>query len=327
MIDKTISVVIPCYNEHDNIRPMYERLTAALASVTSRYELIFVNNGSHDASPLVFDELAARDPHVCVLTLSRNFGSQGAYTAGMEQAVGDCIICIDGDIQDPPELIPAFVEKWLEGYEVVYGTRVRRKGSVLRRIGYKVFYRLFKRLSYIDIPVDAGDFSLMDRRVVDVMNAMPERNRFIRGLRAWAGFRQTGIPYTRQDRQAGETSNSIVDLFRWASMGIVSFSYAPLELISFLAIFVVGLSALALVVYTALYFIVPNAPRGFQTLLVMVLFLGSIQLLCLSIIGAYLGKIFEEIKGRPKYVVQRIQNDQRSRMAGTDVERVHIRSV
>ncbi|HEV2404783.1 MAG TPA: glycosyltransferase family 2 protein, partial [Ktedonobacterales bacterium] len=280
-----------------------------------------------DASSAVFDELAARDDRVCVLTLSRNFGSQGAYTAGMRHASGDCVICLDGDIQDPPEMIPAFVAKWLEGYEVVYGTRVRRKGSLIRRIGYKAFYRLFKRLSYIDIPVDAGDFSLMDRRVVDVMNAMPERNRFIRGLRAWTGFRQTGIPYTRQDRQAGETSNSIVDLFRWASMGIVSFSYAPLELISLLAIFVVCLSAVGLVVYTALYFIVPNAPRGFQTLLVMVLFLGSIQLLCLSIIGTYLGKIFEEIKGRPTYIVQRIQNDQRGRVPDAEPERVTSRTV
>ena len=144
-----------------------------------------------------FAHLAA-DPRVSVVTLSRNFGAPGAYTCGLEYASGDCVICIDGDIQDPPELIPAFVEKWREGYDVVYGSRVKRKGSIIRRIGYKAFYRIFRRLSYIDIPVDAGDFALMDRRVVDVINAMPERDRFIRGLRAWAGFRQTGIPYVRQ---------------------------------------------------------------------------------------------------------------------------------
>lgn len=318
MIDKTVSVVIPCYNERDNIVPMYQRLTAALRDVTTSYELIFVNNGSYDRSEPIFDQLAAADPRVSVVTLSRNFGAPGAYTCGLEYASGDCVICIDGDIQDPPELIPAFVEKWREGYDVVYGSRVKRKGSIIRRIGYKAFYRIFRRLSYIDIPVDAGDFALMDRRVVDVINAMPERDRFIRGLRAWAGFRQTGIPYVRQDRVAGRTSNSLFDLFRWASMGIVSFSYAPLELISLLAAIVVGLSAAAIVVYTALYFIFPSAPRGFQTLLVMILFLGSIQLLCLSIIGTYLGKIFEEIKGRPKYIIQHVQNDHRTTAGEND---------
>jgi polyisoprenyl-phosphate glycosyltransferase len=306
-----LSVVIPCYNEEENILPMHERLTRALDGLTPTYEIVFVNNGSYDGSSALLDALATADPHVSVITLSRNFGSQGAYTSGFEYASGDCVISLDGDIQDPPELIPALVAKWLEGYDVVYGIRVRRKGSVLRRIGYKAFYRLLHRLSYVNMPADAGDFSLVDRRVVDVINSMPERSRLLRGLRAWAGFRQTGVPYTREDRHAGRTSFSLLDYVRWASMGIVTFSYAPLELISYLAAGAVALSTLALVVYTTLYFLFPSAPRGFQTLLVIVLFLGSVQLLCLSIIGAYLGKIFEEIKGRPKYVVQDIQNDHR----------------
>ena len=306
-----VSVVIPCYNEQGNVLPMYERLTAALRPVTPSYELIFVNNGSYDHSPELFEELASRDQHVSVLTLSRNFGSQGAYSAGFAYASGDCVVGLDGDIQDPPELIPALLAKWQEGYDVVYGIRARRKGSLPRRIGYKLFYRLLRRLSYVDIPRDASDFGVMDRRVVNVLNEMPERSRLIRGLRAYAGFSQTGIPYERAERFSGFTTNSFLGLFRWASLGIVSFSFAPLDLISYLAGVVVALTGVAIVVYTALFFLVPGAPRGFQTLLVAVLFLGAVQLLCLSIIGTYLGKVFEEVKARPRYLVHDILNDHR----------------
>lgn len=312
MIDRFISVVIPCYNEQDNIRPMYQRLTAVMSQLTYRYELVFVNNGSYDGSAPILAEIAHADPRVSVLTLSRNFGAQGAYTCGLEYATGDAVVCIDGDIQDPPELIPALAAKWLEGYDVVYGIRKRRKGSIVKRIGYKSFYRLFRKLSYVDIPVDAGDFSLIDRRVVDVLQRMPERSRFMRGLRAWAGFRQTGIPYVRDDRTAGRSSNSMLDLFRWAWMAIVSFSYGPLTLISYLAAFVMVLAAIGIIAYTALYVIDPSAPKGFQTLLVAILFLGAVQLLCLSIIGAYLGKIFEEMKARPIYIIQDVQNNHRA---------------
>lgn len=304
-----VSVVIPCYNEEGNIRPMYERLSAALQQVTPTYEIIFVNNGSYDNSPSIFEELANRDHRVSILTLSRNFGSQGAYTAGFTYASGDCVVGLDGDIQDPPELIPALVAKWLQGYDVVYGVRARRKGSLPRRIGYKLFYRMLRRFSYVDIPVDASDFGLMDRRVVNVLNEMPERSRLIRGLRAFAGFNQTGIPYERQERYSGITTNSFRALFRWASLGLISFSFAPLDLISYLAGIVVAMTAVAAVVYTVLYFVFPGAPQGFLTLLIAVLFLGAVQLLCLSIIGAYLGKIFEEVKARPRFLVNDVQND------------------
>ncbi len=306
-----VSVVIPCYNEQGNVLPMYERLSAALRQVTPSYEVIFVNNGSYDHSPELFEELASRDQRVSVLTLSRNFGSQGAYTAGFAYASGDCVVGLDGDIQDPPELIPALVARWLEGYDVVYGIRARRKGSLPRRIGYKVFYRLLRRLSYVDIPVDASDFGLMDRRVVNVLNEMPERSRLIRGLRAFAGFSQTGVPYERAERHSGFTTNSFLGLFRWASLGIVSFSFAPLDLISYLAGGVVALMGVAIVVYMTLFFLQPGAPRGFQTLLMAVLFLGAVQLLCLSIIGTYLGKVFEEVKARPRYLVHDVLNDHR----------------
>lgn len=279
-----------------------------MAQLTGEWELVFVDNGSRDDSARVLAEVAAQDPRVTVLSLSRNFGSQAAYSSGIEYARGDAVVCMDGDLQDPPEVIPELVSRWLEGYEVVYGDRVRRKAGLGMRIANKAFYRLLRRFSYIDIPLDAGDFGLLDRRVVDIMNAMPERNRLIRGLRAWVGFRQIGVPYTRDARHAGRSSNSLLDLFRWASTGLVSYSYAPLELISLLAAMVMMLAAIAIFVYTVLYFLKPGVPQGFQTLLVAVLFLGAVQLLCLSIISQYIAKIFEEVKGRPKYIVRTVTN-------------------
>jgi dolichol-phosphate mannosyltransferase len=304
----SVSIVVPCYNEQENIKALHERIADVMAQVTDDWELVFVDNGSRDDSARTFSELAAQDPHVTVLSLSRNFGSQAAYSSGIEYARGDAVICMDGDLQDPPEIIPELVSRWLEGYEVVYGDRVRREAGLALRIANKIFYRLLRRFSYIDIPLDAGDFGLLDRRVVDIMNAMPERNRLIRGLRAWVGFRQIGVPYTRDARHAGRSSNSLLDLFRWASTGLVSYSYAPLELISLLAGVVMALAAVAIFVYTVLYFVRPNVPQGFQTLLVAILFLGAVQLLCLSIMSEYIAKIFEEVKARPKYIVRTVTN-------------------
>jgi dolichol-phosphate mannosyltransferase len=318
LTERAISIVVPCYNEQANIRALHQRVAAVMGEVSSDWELVFVDNGSRDESHLTFAEVAAQDPHVTVLSLSRNFGSQAAYSSGIEYAQGAAVVCMDGDLQDPPEVIPELVAKWLEGYEVVYGDRVRRKASLAMRVANRVFYRLLKRFSYIDIPLDAGDFGLLDRRVADIMNAMPERNRLIRGLRAWVGFRQVGVPYTRDARHAGRSSNSVVDLFRWASTGLVSYSYAPLELISLMAGIVMILAAIAIVVYTALYFIKPGVPQGFQTLLVAVLFLGAVQLLCLSIISEYIAKIFEEVKARPKYIVGSVTSARRGSGAGTD---------
>jgi dolichol-phosphate mannosyltransferase len=306
--ERSVSIVVPCYNEQENITALHERIAAVMAQVSDDWELVFVDNGSRDDSAGTFSELAAQDPHVTVLSLSRNFGSQAAYSSGIEYARGDAVICMDGDLQDPPEIIPELVSRWLEGYEVVYGERVRREAGLALRIANKIFYRLLRRFSYIDIPLDAGDFGLLDRRVVDIMNAMPERNRLIRGLRAWVGFRQIGVPYTRDARHAGRSSNSLLDLFRWASTGLVSYSYAPLELISLLAGVVMALAAVAIFVYTVLYFVRPNVPQGFQTLLVAILFLGAVQLLCLSIMSEYIAKIFEEVKARPKYIVRTVTN-------------------
>jgi dolichol-phosphate mannosyltransferase len=252
------------------------------------------------------------DKNVTSITHTRNFSSQNAFTSGMTQAVGDAVVLMDGDLQDPPELIPKFVEKWAAGYDVVYGERVEREATKFLQVSYKLFYRLFRKLSYIKVPVDAGDFSLMDRRVVDVLNDMPERDRFIRGLRAWVGLKQVGVPYKRPERLFGTTTNNMVGNIRWAKKGIFSFSYLPLELISYLAAIVVGLAALGMVFYGVTYFLDPGAPKGTTTIILLVLFLGGIQLLCLSIIGEYLAIIFQEVKHRPKYVIKEIVNDHRA---------------
>lgn len=316
LTERSISIVVPCYNEHENIQALHERTVAVMADVTSDWELVFIDNGSTDASAPMLAELAAQDSRVSVLSLSRNFGSQAAYSSGLEWATGEAVVCMDGDLQDPPEVIPQLVSKWLEGYEVVYGDRARRNAGIGMRIANKAFYRLLRRFSYIEIPLDAGDFSLMDRRVVEIMNTMPERNRLIRGLRAWVGFRQIGVPYTRDARHAGRSSNSIIDLFRWASTGLVSYSYAPLELISLLAGVVMFFAAVAIVAYTVGYLIKPTAPPGILTLLVAILFLGAVQLLCLSIISEYIAKIFEEVKARPKFIVGKVTKGTSVRDAG-----------
>jgi len=305
-----VSAVIACYKDGQAIPIMHERLTAAFAAAGVEGEIIFVNDGSPDDSREVLREIAARDPHVVVITYTRPFGSQSAFTSGMRVATGDAVVLLDGDLQDPPELIGEFVERWREGYEVVYGERVDREGRRIMRWAYKRFYRLLRRVSYIDVPVDAGDFGLMDRRAVDVVNELPEKQRFLRGLRAWVGFRQTGVPYVRPERMFGVSTNSLTKNFAWARRAIVSFSYAPLDFIITLALIVVGGSAAALILSIVLKIASPSvAPKGTTTLVVVVLFIGGMQLLCIAIVGSYLAAMFEEIKARPAYVVDEILND------------------
>ena len=304
-----ISAVIACYRDAPAVPIMHERLVAACAEAGVEYEIIFVNDGSPDDAAEVLAELAQRDPGVVVINHARAFGSQSAFTSGMRIATGDAVVLLDGDLQDPPEVIPRFVEKWREGYDVVYGERVRREAPFYMQAFYKAFYRVFKRLAYVDVPRDAGDFSLIDRRVVDAINAMPETHRFLRGLRAWVGFKQIGVPYERPERMFGTTTNSFRKNLGWARRAIVSFSYAPLELITGLALFVVFASFVSLLVQLGLRIADPSAaPRGLTTLIVLILFLGGIQLLCLAIIGTYLGHMYEEVKRRPAFVVSSILN-------------------
>ena len=279
--------------------------------MTPSYEIIYVNDNSPDNAEELLAELAAQDPRLTVISHSRNFGSQMAFTSGMERSIGEAVILMDGDLQDPPEMIPALIREWAAGYDVVYGVREHRREGRLMEAARKAFYRIYRRLSYLEMPLDAGDFSILSRRVVQALLSMPERDRFLRGLRAWVGFRQTGVPYTRAERFAGQSTNSFLDNIRWAKRGIFSFSYQPLEMISLLSFLTTLATGVGIVVYIVLYFIIPSAPRGFMTLLVAILFLGSLQLFCLSILAEYMGRIFEEVKQRPAFIVRSILNEHR----------------
>jgi dolichol-phosphate mannosyltransferase len=303
-----ISAVVACYRDAPAVPHMYQRLTSVFEELGVEGEIIFVNDASPDDAREVLAALAARDPKVVVINHTRNFGSQAAFTSGMRIATGDAVVLLDGDLQDPPEIIPQLYAQWLEGADVVYGVRVKREATRFLQIAYKAFYRVFRALSYVSVPRDAGDFSLMDRRVVDALNQMPERDRFLRGMRAWVGFRQIGVPYTRPERMFGQTTNNLAQNIAWAQKGIFSFSYVPLQLISYLAVTVTVLSALAIVLTIALYLLERTAPSGFTSILTAVLFLGGIQLLCLAIIGDYLGRVFEEVKQRPQFIVESILN-------------------
>jgi len=306
---KKISAIIAIYRDGPAIPYMYSRLKDTFEKIGVDYEIIFVNDCSPDNAREVLVKLAEQDKDVVVINHSRNFGSQSAFTSGMHIATGDAVILLDGDLQDPPELIESFFQKWQEGYDVVYGVRVKRKATLFLQVAYKAFYRLFRAAAYVPIPLDAGDFSLLDRRVVNTLNSLPENNRFLRGLRTWVGFRQTGVPYVRPERMFGRTTNSLVKNLGWARKAILSFSYAPLELITFLAFITVGLSLLGIVFQVSLRIFMPQlVPSGFSTLIILILFIGGIQLMCLSIIGSYLAHIYDEVKRRPPFIVESILN-------------------
>jgi glycosyltransferase involved in cell wall biosynthesis len=304
-----LSAVIACYGDALAVPIMYERLRTTLGEIGADYEIVFVNDGSPDNAREVLSELAARDHKVVVVNHTRAFGSQSAFTSGMRIATGDAVVLLDGDLQDPPELIAGFVERWREGFDIVYGVRVKRETTAFMRYAYKLFYRVFRRLSYVDIPLDAGDFGLLDRRVVDALNQLPESHRFLRGLRAWVGFRQVGVPYVRPERMFGKSTNSLFKNLGWARRAIVSFSYVPLDLIAWLALAAVGVSFIGLVAQLVLRVIDPSlAPKGFTTLIAGMLFIGGVQLLCLAIIGSYVAHIYEESKRRPPYLVESVIN-------------------
>jgi glycosyltransferase involved in cell wall biosynthesis len=304
-----LSAVIACYRDAPAVPFMYQRLRAVLEKIGADYEIIFVNDGSPDNAREVLDELASQDPRVIVIHHSRNFGSQAAFTSGMRVSTGDAVVLLDGDLQDPPELIADFHRAWLEGYDIVYGVRVRRETNLLLGAAYKAFYRLFRATAYVRVPLDAGDFCLLDRRVVNVLNQMPETNRFVRGLRAWIGFRQTGVPYVRPERMFGRTTNNLLKNVGWARKAIVSFSYVPLDLITWFGFATVALSLLGIVAQVIIRLLFPSlAPSGFSTLIVLMLFLGGVQILSISIIGSYLAHIYDEVKRRPAYIVESTRN-------------------
>jgi len=306
MKNKKISAIIACYKDARAIPIMYNRLTKVFKKIWVDYEIIFVNDGSPDNTEEILKNLVEEDSHVIGVNHSRNFSSQMAFTSGMDISTGDAIVFLDGDLQDPPEVIEKFYYKWLEGYDVVYGVRTKREAPLYMEILYKLFYRVFHKMSYVKMPLDAGDFSLIDRKVVEILKSFPERDRFLRGLRAWVGFKQIGIPYVRPERMFGKTTNNFFKNLNWASKGIFSFSYIPLQMMTLLSSIVFLIAFIGMIYQLVSDIIFHNAPQGITTVIIVVLFIGAIQLLGISILGQYVGKIFEEVKQRPKYIVKSI---------------------
>lgn len=301
-----ISVVLPVYNEEENLPELYQRLTTVLDATGLQYELVFVDDGSHDSSLAQLEALSAQDQRVVAVELARNFGHQIAISAGLAQSRGRGVIVMDSDLQDPPEALPQFIHRWQEGYDVVYAIRTQRKEGWLKQMSYKLFYRLLQRAAHIEIPLDSGDFCIMDRRVVDMLTAMPERNRFVRGIRSWVGLRQTGLAYERHARHAGQPKYTLTRLIRLALDGIISFSYMPLKFIMMVGLAISLLSIFIAIFYTIKKLTVGLSPPGFATLTVAIFFLSGIQLITLGVMGEYVGRIFEEVKQRPLYVVRRV---------------------
>jgi polyisoprenyl-phosphate glycosyltransferase len=299
-----LSVVVPLFNEESNVKPLHDRLSAALGTLGRSYELVFVNDGSLDATSGLLDEIQASDPSVVLIHLSRNFGHQAALSAGLDHARGQGVIVMDGDLQDPPEVLPQFVKAWEQGFDVVYAVRRNRKENALKRLAYFTFYRVLNAISDLDVPLDSGDFCLMDRKVVDALKALPERMRFVRGLRTFVGFRQTGIAYERAARGSGRPKYTLRALIGLAIDGVISFSSYPLRLLTYLGIGTACLAVLMTIWVFVDAFMHHTAPRGWASVIVTVLFLGSMQLIGLGIIGEYLRLIFLEAKGRPSYIVR-----------------------
>ncbi|RUP01485.1 MAG: NAD-dependent epimerase/dehydratase family protein [Mycobacterium sp.] len=298
-----VSAVIACYKDGQAIPVMHKRLSETFTHLDVDYEIIFVNDGSPDDSAEVIREISQGDPHVVGITHSRNFGSQMAFRSGMELSTMESVVLLDGDLQDPPELIPEFYALWEQGYDVVYGRRIKREMPWHRGLEYKLFYRLFKRYSYVNIPLDAGDFSLMDRRVVRWLLNCPERDLFMRGLRAYVGFKQTGVDYVRPERMFGRSTNSFTKNIDWAKKAIFSFSNSPLTMLTNAGIVSLAISLLAAVVVVILRILVPHiAPQGITTVLLVMLVFGSVNLFAIGLVGEYVSKIMTEVKERPRLI-------------------------
>ncbi len=298
------SVVIPVFNEEENLELLHRRLSKVLQHSCEDYEIILVDDGSRDNSLQVMRRLRESNPRVKVISFSRNFGHQMAITAGIDYSSGSAVIVMDADLQDPPEVVPQLIEKWREGNDTVYAIRKSRKDPILKRTIAFVFYRLFRRMSEIDIPVDAGDFRLMSRRVVDILRTMPERNRYLRGLASWVGFSQASISYARDERYKGERKYTLWQSARLAFDGITAFSHFPLRLVVHLGIVVslAGFLYIAITIILALVYgrVVP----GWTTLMAAVIFLGGIQLMVVGVVGAYIGRIYIEVQQRPLYLIK-----------------------
>ncbi|MBR8833488.1 MAG: glycosyltransferase family 2 protein [Stigonema ocellatum SAG 48.90 = DSM 106950] len=302
------SFVIPIYNEEQTIPEMYRRVSGVMDRLDDSVELILVNDGSKDSSLQLLRNLHETDSRICYLSLARNFGHQIAVTAGLNFVRGQVVVILDADLQDPPELIPDMIEKWREGYQVVYAVRTqRRKESRFKRFTAYVFYRLLKKLADVDIPTDTGDFCLLDRQVVDVLNSMPEHNRYIRGLRSWVGFRQTFIQFERDPRFAGDVKYTFSKSLALAINGLVSFSKVPLRVSSYLGLLTAMMATLMAMLVLCWRIFIPHSPlTGFTIILVAIFFMGAVQLFSIGILGEYIGRIYEDVKRRPLYTLAEV---------------------
>jgi len=306
MSTPTFTIIAPVYNELENLPILYDRVRQVMDSTGEPWELILVDDGSTDGSTDLIRKLAEQDHRVRPVIFARNFGHQIAVTAGWDYSRGQAVTIIDADLQDPPEVILDLIEKWREGYEVVFAVRTEREGeSWFKLFTASIFYRLIYRITDVDIPLDAGDFRLLDRKVVNVLNQMRERHRFPRGMSAWVGFRQVGVPYRRAARQAGETKYPFRKMFRLALNAITGFSYFPLQVATYMGFISAGISILAIPIVVGLRLWGTQTPLvGQATTLIAVLFLGGVQLISLGILGEYIGRLYDEAKGRPLYIVR-----------------------
>ncbi|MCL2380129.1 MAG: glycosyltransferase family 2 protein [Treponema sp.] len=307
------SVIIPAYNEEEGIAEAYRRLTCVMRDMGEPYELIFVNDGSRDGTAAIIAECCAKDASVRLVNFTRNFGHMQAISAGMEYARGAAVFVIDADLQDPPEVLPLMAAKWKEGYHVVYGQRLQRKGETwFKKATSKLFYRVLRRMTTVDLPLDTGEFRLIDRKVCDAVNRLPEKNRYVRGLVSWVGFKQTAVEYVRQERFAGQTKYSLRKMFAFATDAIISFSYKPLKLATALGFFISLLSFAYMIFIFYQRLFTDQTIDGWASTVVIILFSQGIVLVVLGMMGEYIGRIYEEIKGRPLYVVQEVVEQEKS---------------
>jgi dolichol-phosphate mannosyltransferase len=315
-----LSAVIACYNDAQAIPHMHKRLCDVFSSLAVDYEIIFVNDGSPDETDAVLKELAVRDGRVLAIEHARNFGSQNAFLSGLQAATGDAVILLDGDLQDPPEVIPAFYEQWRAGYDVVYGRRAKRDTSLLRGLCYKAFYRIFRRVSSVPMPLDAGDFSLLDRKVVNALLDLPETDPFLRGLRAWVGFKQTGVDYDRPRRPFGRSTNTWLSNIGWAKKGIFSFGSAPVAWLGYLAAVLTALALAGLVGTIVDCVRRPAVSHGVAIVVVFIALFGSLNMLAIALVGEYVVKILEEAKRRPRFVRKAIRQGEQHCVTAAEME-------
>lgn len=309
---KTLDTVVPIYNEAEILPELHRRLMASLDALPCDWRIVYVNDGSADGSAVLLDEYARRDPRICVLHLARNFGQQPAIAAGLAETDADAVVLLDGDLQDPPEIIPDLVKAWEDGSDVVYAVKRKRKEALPKRALFSLFYAILGRLSDIEIPANAGNFSLMDRRVVDTINSMPEHNRYVSGLRAYVGGRQTGIEFEREARYAGRPRQSPLKLFRMATDAFVSYSDVPLRLATVMGFVVSGIAFLVLLNVLWKKLVSGEAILGWASVMTSVLFIGGIQLIAIGMIGEYIGRIYTETKRRPSWILDRSRNLERT---------------